>query len=106
MENQTACRDARLALVVEDAERGAADRLGEVGVLKDDVRALAAELKVHLLQVLGGALGDSPADSGAAGEGDLGNVGMVDDALPRGMAISGDDVDNAFGKTDLRYQLG
>ena len=49
MNDQPAGRDARLALVVEDAERGAIDGRDEIGVLEHDVGALTAELEVHLL---------------------------------------------------------
>src|SRR5262249_29433366 len=45
---------AHLALVEEDADQRALDRLRDVRVREDDVRALAAQLERHALQRVGG----------------------------------------------------
>ncbi len=56
---------------------------------------------VTRLIVPGGALGDPPADLGRAGEGDLGDVGVLDEPLPALAAGAGDDVEDALGEADL-----
>ena len=61
----------------------ALDGAVEVGVLEDDERRLAAELERQLLAAAGGRLADDPADFGRAGEGDLVDVGMVDERARR-----------------------
>ena len=69
--------------VAEDRERrGGRGRL-EVGVGEDHVGGLAAELEGDPLDRRGRALGDPAADLGRAGEGDLGDVGVLDEALGR-----------------------
>ena len=68
------------ALPKTAAGAGGRGRL-EVGVGEDHVRRLAAELERHPLDRLRGAGGDPAADLGRAGEGDLGDVGVLDQAL-------------------------
>ena len=53
VQHQPRTRDASLALVVEDGEGGAVDRSDNVGVVEHDVRALAAEFELHLLEIAG-----------------------------------------------------
>ena len=47
------------------------------------------------------ARGDPPPDLGRAGEGDLGDVGVLDQALPADGARPGDDVEHALRQTGL-----
>ncbi len=51
VEDQPRAGDARLALVVEDGERGAVDGRLDVGVGEHDVGALAAQLELDALHV-------------------------------------------------------
>src|SRR5438270_10348529 len=53
--------DAGLTLVVEDREGAAADRRPEIGVLEDDVGALAAELELNPLEIARRRLDDAAA---------------------------------------------
>ena len=60
----------------------------EVGVGKDDVGALAAQLERHALQRAPALLADLAADDGRAGEGDLVDPGAVDQR-GAGRAVAG-----------------
>ena len=64
------------------ADGAAAAAALDVGVGEDDVRRLAAELERHPLDRLRRARGDPAPDLGRAGEGDLGDVGVLDQPLP------------------------
>ena len=61
MEEEAGAGGAALAGVGEDGEEGAVDRLVEIGVREDDVRALAAQLQGDLLDGAGGQLHDAAA---------------------------------------------
>lgn len=66
---------AALAMVEENTEIDPADSIFNVGVVEDDVGALATKLESNLLQIaLGGSLEDGSADDGGASEGDLVNI--------------------------------
>ena len=106
VEDQPAAGDARLALIVEDGERGSVDGGGEVGVGEHDVGALAAELELDALEVACRVLDDAPSDGGRAGEGDLGDPVVGGDRLAGGVAVTRDDVDDAGWETDIDDQLG
>ena len=81
---------------------GAARRgRSEVGVGEDDVGRLAAELERHPLDRRRGPGRDPAADLGRAGEGDLGDVGVLDEPLPADAAGPGDDVEHALGQPGL-----
>ena len=62
---------ARLAVVHEGGPQAAVDGDVEVGVVEDDVGALAAQFQRHLLDRAGRLDHDLAAHFGAAGEGDL-----------------------------------
>ena len=70
-------RVAGLAGVVEHVHHAAGHRLGEVGVVEDDVRRLAAEFLADALDGRRGALGDVDAGAGRAGERDHVDVRML-----------------------------
>ena len=106
VDDEPARGDARLALVVEDAEGRASDGGRQHRILEHDVRALAAELEVHLLERRSRAGGNGPADIRAAGERHLGDAGVVDDALARSRAVARQDVHNARGEADFGHELG
>jgi hypothetical protein len=70
------------------------DRAVEIGVVEHDERRLAAELERQLLAGAGGRLADDAADFGRAGEGDLVDAGCL--TILAGLAVAGDDVDDAL----------
>ena len=76
----------------------------EVGVGKDDVGALAAQLEGHALQRAPALLADLAADDGRAGEGDLVDPGVVDQRGARG-AVAGEHVERSLGEARLQRQL-
>ena len=69
---------ADLAGIEEDAGGRSFGRGFEIGIVENDVGRLAAELERDALEVAGRALHDSAADAGRAGEGDLVDVGVID----------------------------
>ena len=96
---------ADLALVEPDAVDEAFDGGVEIGVVEDDEGRFAAELEGELLGRVGGGLADDAADFGRAGEGDLVDVGMLDDGCA-GLAVAVDDVEHACGQADFVGDLG
>ena len=96
---------AVLAGVAEDGERRRGGGLLEVGVREDDVGRLAAELERHALDRLGRELADAASDLRRAGEGDLGDVRMLDDPLPDDTAGAVDDVQDALRDPRLEREL-
>ena len=54
----------------------------------------------------GGAFHDAAADFGAAGEADLGDVGVLDEALADDGSFADDDVEDSFGDAGLECELG
>ena len=88
---------ADLALVEPGAERdGGGDRV-EIGVLEHDDRVLAAELELHLLEVLAGKLADAAPDRARSGERDHGDVGIGADRLA-GLGAAGQHLQHALGQ--------
>ena len=98
LDQDAAAGRADFALVDEDAEERAVDGGFEVGVGEEDVGRLAAELERDALHGVGGHLDDLLAHGGAAGEGDLVDVGMLYQRRTGGFAEAGDDVDDAVGQ--------
>ncbi len=82
-------------LLRKRAERGAVHRDLEIGVVEDDERIDAAQLQVGALELAAGALGDARAHRGGAGEGDAGQLRIVDQRLADLRAGAGDHVDHA-----------
>ena len=105
MDDQATRSDAGLTLVVEDAERRAVDGGDKVGIGEHDVRTLATEFEMHLLEGVGGLPGHPLANVAAAGERDLCDTRVLDDALPRGGSITRDDVHDAGREADLVHKL-
>ena len=93
--------DAALAGVHEDAHRRHEDGLVQVGVVVDQHRRLAAEFQHDLLEVARRRPHDLLADLGRPGEGDLLDVGMRGDGRTRGVAVAGQQVDDAVGDAGL-----
>src|ERR1700733_738375 len=90
------------ALVNEDAEECAIDGRFEVSVGKEDVGRFAAELEGDALYRVSGLLDDDLANRGAAGEGDLVDVSMLDERGAAGFSETGNDVDHAGRQTAVR----
>ena len=89
----------------EDSGHDAVYRLIEIGIIKNDVRRLPAELQRDVLDAARGELVDVFAGSVAAGERDFGNIGMRDQRFADFTAISRDDVDHARRKAGFLKQL-
>ena len=105
-DEQPRARLAALARCVVDRPGGARDRAREVGVGKDEVRALAAELERDPLHRVGGEAHDLAARLRRAGERDLVDTGMANEVRARCRSVTGHDVDGAGRKTDLGRELG
>ena len=90
---------AALAGIGEDGEEGTVDRLVEIRVREDDVRALAAELEGDLLDGSRRKLQDAPPGRRLPGEGDLVDAGMGGERLADLLAGTGQDVHHAVGET-------
>ena len=71
LEDQARPRAADLTLSGEDAEHSEFQRRVEIGIGKDNVRALAAEFEGHFLEVAGRGGHDFASGDPTAGEGDL-----------------------------------
>ena len=99
-------RAAILPRVAEHRKRRGSGGGLDVGVGEDHVRRLAPELQRHPLDRTGGTGGDRAPNLGRAGEGDLGDVRMLDEALPARAAGTNDDVDDAVRHPGLRGELG
>lgn len=97
---------ADLAVVEEDTHVAPLDGVVNVGVFKDDGGRLAAEFEGDLLEVgLGGGLQEETAGTGGAGEGDLVDLGVLDDGSAGGRAVARDDVEDT-SREGLGDELG
>ncbi len=96
---------ADLALIEPDGIDQAFDGAVDVGILEDDVGALAAQFERKALAGASGGFADDLADFGGAGEGDLVDIGVVDDG-GAGLALAGDDIDHALGQADALANFG
>ena len=98
VDEEARARFAHLPLVEEGAEERAVDRDVEVRVGADDVGRLAAELERHLLDGRRGRGEDLAAGRGGPGEGDLVDVGVLDELDAGVDAVAGHDVEHAAGE--------
>lgn len=97
-------RDAHLSGPREDRVDSPGQRVVKVGVVEDDCRALATKLQRHALKIaLRGRDLDLLACRDAAGEADLADAHVAGQDGP-GVASSGYDLDDAFGKAGLLEQ--
>jgi hypothetical protein len=102
LDQNARARFAALAGRVVDRPDGARDRIVQVCVGEDDVRALAAELEGQALDGVRTQPHDLPARRGRAREGDLVDTGVADEIRAGRLAAAGDDVDRARREPDLR----
>ena len=75
------------------------------GVVENDVGGFAAQFERDVFDAARGQFVDVLAGAVAAGEGDLGDVGMRDQRLADFVAEAGDDVDDAGRETGFLKQL-
>ena len=95
LQQQARAGDAGLTRRGENAGDRAADGIVEDAIVEHDVGRLAAELQRHFLETLGCKLVHARARRRAAGEGDLGDLGMRHQRLAHHGAIAGHDIDHA-----------
>ncbi len=96
---------ADLALVEPDRVDQAFDRAIEIGIVEDDVGRLAAKFERQRLAGAGRGFADLAADLGRAGEGDLVDA-RVGDQRRAGLAVAGDDVEQAPWQAGLAAEVG
>ena len=106
LDEQARARLARLPGRIEDRPGRARDRVVEIGVGEDDVRALAAELERHALERVGSEAHHLGAGRGRAGERDLVDARVAHEVRADRRSVAGNDVDDAVGNADLVRQLG
>jgi hypothetical protein len=105
VQEQPRAGDAGLALVVEDGEGAALDGRGQVGVVEDDVGALAAQLQLEALEVAGRGPHDLAPTSVEPVNDSLATPGARP-AGPGDVAEAGHDVDHPGREAGLGDQLG
>src|ERR1035437_10600724 len=102
---QPRTRAAALAVVKEDGAGRTGNGDLEIGVFEDNVRRLPTQLQRSFLEVPGGRMDNQLADFSRSSEGDLVNVGMSGQRRPCRLAITGDNVDHAFGEAGFHDQI-
>ena len=105
MDEQPGAGLADLTLVPEDAHGGSLQRAIPLGIGEDDVGGLAAQFERRGDELFGGGFRHNPTDAGRAGEGQLGDLRMVEDRLPGHGTSARDNVDHA-GRQHLGEDLG
>ncbi len=106
LDEHARARLAALARGVVDRPDRAGQRVVELGVGEDEVRALAAELQDQALDPVGGQAHDLGAGRRRAGEGDLLHAGVLHEMSADDGPRSRDDVDRAGREADLGGELG
>ncbi len=91
--------------IPEDSARSRRRRPLQVAVLEDDVRRLAAQLQGDPLDPVRSTAHDLPADLGRPGEADLGDVGVLDQAIAHHPPGAHHHVDHPLGDARLEYEL-
>src|ERR1700730_3104185 len=89
---------AGLAVVGHRREQGSVDGNRQVGVVEDDVRALAAEFEGDPLDGVRGLAEDALADSCRAGKRHFAHVGVPAQVEPDRLAVTDDDVQDTLGQ--------
>lgn len=99
-------RIARLAAVAEAAARAAHDRLLDIGIGQDQVRALAAEFLVHALHGIGGRLRDLDARTRRTRERHHGDIRMPRQRVAHFVPVAVHEVEHAGRHAGLVQDLG
>ena len=107
LHEDTVGADTGLAGIAVFRGHSAGDRRVDIGIVEDDQRRVAAELKAHLLQRAGALAHQNAADLGRAGEGHLADTVVVAQRLADGRTVhAGDDIDDTRGDAGALGQLG
>src|ERR1700685_1191442 len=96
---QPRSRNAGLPVIQVAGVDGHRDRRGEIGVVQNDVRRLAAEFQRQALHRVQGVLRDQFSDLRRTGERDLLNVGTFRQLRPDDLTEAGHEIDNARRQT-------
>src|SRR4029077_6786830 len=105
LDQQTRACDARLPLIVKNRECASANCCINIGVVKDNIRALTAEFELHALQVSRRGLHNLAACHGRSGKCDLVHSWVLGKMTSRDMSEAGNDVDDAGRESNLAHQL-
>jgi hypothetical protein len=97
---------AHLPGIEENARGGGTRGAIQIGICKDHVCGLSAQLEGHLLEVAGGALQNSAPDSGRTGEGHFVDAGMPHQRLADDAALAAYHVERARRQSRFEKQLG
>ena len=98
---------AALAVVEENTEVDPRDRIFDIRIVEDNIRALATKLQGNLFQIrASGRFHDLPADNGRSGESDLVNVHVGREGSTSNLAEARDDVDDTGWETGFFDELG
>jgi hypothetical protein len=91
---------------VENRECRAVNGSIEIGVIEDDVCALASELQLDPLEVAGRRFDDTPSDGGGPRKRNLLHPRMTRQVGTGGLAESRNNVDHSGREANFRNQLG
>jgi hypothetical protein len=105
VDEQPAAGVAVLALVIKDAERRPGHGLAQFGVVEDDVRRLAAELKLRRPHQLGAGMQNLAPGHGAVRKGQHVNVGMAREGGARRGAAAAHDIEDARRNAGIERHL-
>ncbi len=94
-------------MVEENTKVDPGDGIVNIGIVEDNVRALASKFEGHLLEIRSGSrLHDLSANNCATGKGNLVNVHVGRHGSTSRFAESRDDVDDTGRETSLLDELG
>ncbi len=105
VQNQTRASDTRLPLVVEDGPRGAVYCRIQVCIVENDIRALAAQLQLHTLQIPLRRFNNTSPSRRRTRECNLADAGMLSEALSGRVAIAWHNVHHARWKANLGHEF-
>ena len=98
---------AALAVVEENTKVDPRNRILDIRIVEDNIRALATKLQGDLFQVrASGRFHDLPANNGRSGESDLVNIHVGRESSAGNLAETGDDVDDTGWETSFFDKLG
>ena len=107
VQQQARARDADLPGIGKYAARDTVGSEFEIGIVEDELRALAAQFERHRLDAAARNIGhDRGAGGGRAGEGHLADAGMPGHRVSGRAAVPEDDVDQAFRQPCPHRELG